>query len=159
MSAITNDVFAVPHSECVMSAFREMISSICDMAVVEAKAVVDESDGLLLAMISLVGDVAWTVFIGLPKATAGPLVEKFSGFELDYDDPDMADAGCEMGNVFGGLVKAHLDKIGVKVNISLPNIMKTQGMRIITPKGVQMLRKDLTFPLGDLWIGLLASGA
>ncbi len=156
---MTNEAFTISHSECVMSAFREMLDTCCGMAPEDTSNTVDGADGLLLAMISLVGDVDWTVFMGLPKSTAMPLVEKFCGFELEYDGPDMADAVGEMANVFGGLVKAHLDRAGRKANISLPNVMKAQGMQLVTPKGALMLRKDLATPLGDLWIGLLATGA
>ena len=47
-------------------------------------------------MISVLGDVDWAVFLGLPKATAEAVTEKFAGFAIPFDSNGMGDAVGEL---------------------------------------------------------------
>ena len=60
---------------------------------------------------------------------------KFTGFELDYDSPDMGDVVGEMVNVLAGDIVSRLRDGCIKVAMSLPTIIKETDVEPLLPRG------------------------
>jgi CheY-specific phosphatase CheX len=87
-------------------------------------------DGII-GVISLVGDLEWSLVLGLPPDTAPALAEGFAGFPIAFASADMGDAIGELTNLIAGEVKVELDAAGTRVNISLPQVFRGMGIEIL----------------------------
>ena len=142
------------HIECVAEATTEIFNITCGLSLNPIDK--DENlsdDGVIIAIISLVGDVEWSVFLGLPRQTATAVAAKFAGFEIPFDSDDMGDAIGELANILGGQVKARLDRRSVKANISLPSVMRAENMHVLIQRSVSGIKTCFDSELGKLWTG------
>ena len=112
------------------------------------------TDGVVIAVISLVGDVEWSVFLGLPRQTATVVAAKFAGFEIPFDSEDMGDAIGELTNILAGQVKALLDQRKVKVELSLPSVMRAESLHVLVQSKVVTRKTCFNSPLGRFWTGV-----
>lgn len=151
----TNDAIA-PHWECVVTAATEVFEATCGMKLTPL-AEAETTDGqLILAVIALVGEVEWSLFLGLPSGTAAAAAAKFAGFEIPFESPDMGDAIGEVTNILAGRLKALLDKRGVRTEISLPTVMRADGLHVLVQRQSASAKICFDSPLGRLWTGVLA---
>jgi chemotaxis protein CheX len=148
------------HVECARDAAVESLATTCGITP-EPKADEQPPTGTgsnaLVAVISLVGDVEWTLTIDLPQPVASALAAKFAGFDIPFDSSDMGDAVGEIANIVAGTTKAKLDQVGVKANISLPTVLRGDRMEIL--KSTTQPSKRFTFgsPAGTFWVGVVAA--
>jgi chemotaxis protein CheX len=112
-------------------------------------------DGAIIAFISLVGDVEWSIFLGLTRQSACALAERFAGFEIPFESDDMGDAIGELSNILAGEVKARLDKKAAKVEISLPSVIRAESLCVLKQRGVSMSKACFDSSMGTLWTGLI----
>jgi CheY-specific phosphatase CheX len=113
-------------------------------------------DGVV-GIISYFGDISWLMMLGFPKECAIGLVAKFTGFELDYDSPDMGDVVGEMANVLAGDVVARLRDGSVKVAMSLPTIIKGTNVEPLLPRGFPSKKLIFTVPEGIVVVKIVGS--
>lgn len=106
-------------------------------------------DGVV-GIISFVGDASWMLMLALPKESAETLAEKFCGFEVEYESPDMGDVIGELANVMAGDIVARMGAEGVKIAMTLPTILRGHSVEPFMPKGMpdkkmhySVLGKDL----------------
>ncbi|MCH8312450.1 MAG: chemotaxis protein CheX [Nitrospinae bacterium] len=92
-------------------------------------------DGVV-GIISFVGDASWILMLAFPKDSAETLAEKFCGFEVPYDNPDMGDVIGELANVMAGDIVARMGVQGVKVAMSLPTVLRGQNVEPFMAKGI-----------------------
>ena len=111
----------------------------------------------IVGIISFVGDVSWLLMLVLPKASANSLAAKFTGFEVDYDGPDMGDVVGELANVLAGDMVGRLSVAGIKVAMSLPTIMRGNDVEPLLPRGISADKMFFTSPQGDFWLRLAGS--
>ena len=156
----TEQVSKVDHKQCVTESAMEMFSVACG---VELQDIENEDnlnkDGVLIAIISLVGDVEWSIFLGLPKVTAEAIAEKFAGFAIPFDSEDMGDAVGELANILAGLIKSKLDNISIKAEISLPSVMRADSMQVLIQRDSSTCKVCFDSELGKLWTGVVASNS
>lgn len=121
-------------AQCVVAA----VQSVCEAIIAERPPLVTGpmvAESLtwhgIIGSISLVGDVEWALLLCLSETTAPALAERFTGFEIPFDSPDMGDAIGELANLLAGEIKVELDRVGVKANISLPQVFRTQLMELV----------------------------
>ncbi|HVM60237.1 MAG TPA: chemotaxis protein CheX [Verrucomicrobiae bacterium] len=140
----------------LVEAVVSTIASVCKtQATPKAQRAEVRVDGeKIIASVSLVGDVEMTVFLGMPSATAVALAEKFAGFKVPFESPDMADAIGELGNMIAGDLKIRLDRSGLKANISLPTVFRGQDLTVTTPKWEIIRDHFFGTPSGDFMAGL-----
>ncbi len=152
----TETTSGLEHTECVAEAAVEIFNATCGVTL-EPLAEVENlaGDGVIIAVISLVGDVEWSVFLGLPKDTASAAAAKFAGFEIPFESADMGDAIGELTNMLAGQVKALLDQRGVKADISLPSVMRADNMSILVQRDSAGEKTCFNSPLGKLWTGVI----
>ncbi len=151
----TNDTIA-QHWECVVKAATEVFESTCGTQLTLLAEPVAANEKLILAVIALVGEVEWSLFLGLPGPTATAVAAKFAGFDIPFDSPDMGDAIGEVTNILAGRLKALLDKRGVRADISLPTVMRADGLEVLVQRQSASAKACFDSPIGRLWTGVLA---
>jgi chemotaxis protein CheX len=147
------------YGDCIATAADTTFQTVCG---VSPQVVPCPPEGakeeMVLAVISLVGQVEWSVFLGLPQATAMAAAAKFAGFEIPYESPDMGDAIGELTNILAGQVKSILDKRGVKVEISLPSVMRAADLHVLINRNVVTTKTCFESNMGKFWAGMIAKG-
>ena len=153
------DAAELAYIDCVPTAARETLLATCGVSPREATAEdLPETGGSIIAIISLVGDVEWSLFLGLPEQVATAMAAKFAGFEIPFDSEDMGDAVGELMNILVGHVKALLDRDGAKVEISLPSIHRGDNAEVIVPPGAHSATYYYACDHGAFWVGVLSDG-
>jgi chemotaxis protein CheX len=143
------------HTACVAQAASQIISATCGVTLEPLHDDEDlATDSVIIGIISLVGDVEWSVFFGLPSDTAVAAAAKFAGFEIPFDSADMGDAVGELTNMLAGQVKLNLDQKGVSANISLPSVIRAENMTVLVQRHTEVDKKCFDSPLGKLWTGV-----
>ena len=145
------------HTEVVDAAFKEIMQSMCGVSI-EETASFDESilaDGVIIAVISLIGAVEWSIFIGLPKETAEKMSEAFCGFPIPFESEDMGDAAGEVANIAAGTVKSNLHRKGVEADISLPNVLRASNLEVLVTGQSRARKTCYDSPFGKMWTGLV----
>jgi chemotaxis protein CheX len=147
----------LPHSDAVEISIKEIFMSACGSVVERAENLPEEicEDGVIIAVVSIMGDVDWSVYIGLPRDTAVAIAEAFCGFEIPFDSEDMGDAIGEVANILAGNVKQVLDKRGVDSEISLPTVMRVDGLHVLKQRDSESSKHVYTCSLGQFWIGVV----
>lgn len=161
MTTDTQTTPSLTHGECVPEAVISILNMTCQ-ADAQQDAVIDEvvlNNGAMLVVISLMGEVNWSVFLGIPRETAIQMAAKFAGFEIPFDSSDMGDAIGELGNIFGGDVKAKLDAKGVKADISLPAVTRGEALHMLFPNESPVEQHTYTTTAGKLLAGVSAKRA
>jgi chemotaxis protein CheX len=159
-----NDAFnsqadgAVLHSEHLPPAASEVLQTVCgvELAPCETSEPTDHGN-MIMGVISLAGQVQWSVFLSLPSQTATTLAANFAGCEIPFDSSDMGDAVGELTNMIAGKVKASLDAKGLKSEISLPSIMRGQGFEVLGGSRLTQRKFSFDSQAGKVYVGILAS--
>ena len=147
------------YGDCIAAAADTTFLTVCGVSPqVVACPPEDVKEEMVLAVISLMGHVEWSVFLGLPQATAVAAAAKFAGFPIPFDSPDTGDAIGELTNILAGQVKAILDKKGVKVEISLPSVMRAADLHVLVNRNVVTTKTCFESGLGKFWAGMIAKG-
>ena len=136
--AIMNDfeAFSATHIECLKESLEITFNFNSDNSLQfsnennDSKLWMNEG---IVGIISLVGDLSWSVSLGLPKKSAIILARQFAGFDINYDSEDMDDVTGELINVLAGDIIAKLDAVGTSVNMSLPIVARGNKMGIHVP--------------------------
>lgn len=143
------------HTACVAEAASQIISATCGVTLEPLGEDEDlATDSVIIGIISLVGDIEWSVFFGLPSDTAVAAAAKFAGFEIPFDSADMGDVVGEMTNMLAGQVKLNLDQKGINANISLPSVIRAENMTVLVQRQNAVRKKCFNSPLGKLWTGV-----
>ena len=159
MTTGSNVLEVSSYGDCIATAADVTFQSICGVTPQVVPCPQEEPGGdMVLAVISLVGQVEWSVFLGLPQTTAVAAAAKFAGFPIPFDSPDMGDAIGELTNILAGQVKAILDKRGVKVEISLPSVMRAANLQVLNNRHAVTTKTCFDSGLGHFWAGMLAKG-
>lgn len=142
--------------DCVVEAAK----TVCRVTCLADLQVKDDdqkgADGAVLAVFSLTGDLAWTVYLGLPRATVPSIAEAFAGYPVAFDSPDMGDAISELANVFAAETKASLARRDVHVATSLPGVLRTEGLEILVQHNASAVKMYYASPFGPLWTAVAA---
>ena len=143
------------HTECVDQAAITILGSTCGLKL----EMIDDpgnltDDGLIIAIISLVGDVGWSIFLGFPPKTAVAAASKFAGFDIPFESDDMGDAVGELANMVAGQVKILLDQRSIKVDISLPSVIRAEHLEVLSRHTTVAQKRCFNTTAGKLWIGV-----
>ncbi len=138
--------------DCARASMVNTLAAICG----EAPAYKGEDeDGLvqegIVGIISLVGDVAWTLMVGLPKDTAEALALSFAGFEITFDSEEIGDFAGELANTIGGDLQNRLHDIGVRAELSLPTVARGSRLELLLPGGQPCLCMHFVSAEGEIW--------
>ena len=114
------------------------------------------SGGAAAAVVSLVGDVELSIWLGFPRQTALRIVEVFAGEALPFEGEDMADALGELANIVAGNTKSRLYAMGIKTQLSLPSVIMASDLRIFSQRDIPSRRIRFTSEWGDFWTEVVA---
>ena len=147
------------NTDCVAQAAAQILSATCGVTVESLELEEGLSSGeVIIGIISLVGDIEWSVFFGMPSETAVATCLKFAGFEIPFDSADMGDAIGELTNMLAGQVKLNLDQRGVRADISLPSVIRAQNMTVLAQAQDSVDKRCFTSELGKFWTGTTVAG-
>lgn len=151
----TEQATSTEHTECVPQAAVEILKVTCGLTLEPT----DDpghltNDGLIIALISLVGDVEWSIFLGMPPETATAVASAFAGFEIPFESEDMGDAIGELANVVAGQVKTLLDQRSIRADISLPSVIRAEHLEVLSRRASIAHRWCFNTPPGKLWTGV-----
>ena len=153
--AVTSATLSEALVKCVHDAIIGTCSSILGAAPArEPGAEVPHQGPALIGVISFTGSMTWTCMMGLPQATVCPVVEKFAGFPLEFEAPEMGDAVGELLNVIAGDMVARLDSAGIKAQMSLPTTARGNNVEMMLPAGIASRVLLYNSPLGSFWVKL-----
>jgi chemotaxis protein CheX len=147
-------------TKLVNMAVHKIFSSMFSQDVSELDLAPDKSlwqEGAVLALISLVGDVELSIWLGFPAAVASGSTKAFIGVEIDFEEvEDIADAVGEVANMVAGDVKASLSAHGIKTVISLPNVITGKEIRILSSGDNPRQETRFKSQWGDFWVQVAA---
>lgn len=142
-------------SDSVSSIFNTIFGVVPDYCGGDIK---DIGDGVV-GIISFVGDASWMLMLALPKDSAETLAEKFCGFTVEYDSPDMGDVIGELANVMAGDIVARMGGEGVKIAMTLPTILRGRNVEPFLPRGLPEKRMHYSVLGKDLMVKLAVGKA
>jgi CheY-specific phosphatase CheX len=150
----TPAAFPAAIADGVKAAIETTFASICGAA----PALVPDAGGpggaAIIGIISFLGDVSWSFSLALPPETAGPLTEKFAGFEVPFDSPDMGDVVGELANVVAGDIVNQLDRRRIKAKMSLPAVARGQMVEVLQSHSQSKVRLPFRSAQGPFWCEL-----
>jgi chemotaxis protein CheX len=118
----------------------------------------DADDGPCIAgIISFVGDFSCSLSWVMSQSVAPALVQKFAGFEIPFESPDMGDAAGELANVFAGEIVLQLEQRGLKVQLSLPTVVRGSPLELLPESGPSIVNLQYGLPEGTFWFRLAAT--
>ncbi len=156
-SAETGSVI-IEHKECVFDAIKETFTKTCSFDLTDQdtpSADQSNGEGAIISVISLVGDVEWSVTLGMHKTTAVAAVEKFCGMEIPFEGDDMGDAVGELANIAAGVTKTKLDQRKIKANLSLPAVVRGEHMQALYMRNLPSIIQYFASPHGIVWSQLV----
>lgn len=162
--------WTIPHGECAAQAMQAMLAKVCALNVVVgtretitpgtpgAGAGMVESQHMVFGVITIGGDMQWSVTLGFEQAAAEGVASRFAGYPITMVDPDLGDAIGEITNVVVGYIKRLLRERGVGVTHSLPMVFSADRIRLLVQRGRCTVadRVDFTSEVGRFWISVTA---
>lgn len=148
----------IEHKECVFDAIKETFTQACSFDLTDQdtpSADQSNGEGAIISVISLVGDVEWSMTLGMHKSTAVVAVEKFCGMEISFESDDMGDAIGELANIAAGATKTKLDQYGIKANLSLPAVVRGEHMQALYMRNLPSVIQYFGSECGIIWSQLV----
>lgn len=108
-------------------------------------------DGIA-GIISLVGDISWSLMWTFPQQVATQLAVRFAGFDIDYGSDDMTDVVGELANVLAGEALARLDALGVKATMGLPMVVRGTNLNLMLPDGTPRIHMRFSCDEGPFYL-------
>ena len=155
MQALAQDQLPEVLVDCLKEAVAKTFAAICGSEPVFQSG---EDDGMVsegvVGIISLIGDIAWTLMVGLPRETASAMALSFAGFEIDFDSEEIGDFAGELANTVGGDLQNRLDAIDVKAELSVPTVTRGTNLRLMLPGNLLSICFHYGSSGGEFWIKL-----
>ncbi|MFW5839966.1 MAG: response regulator, partial [Planctomycetota bacterium] len=129
-----NSKWSVQNGEIVAEAFQKTVGQMCSLDLREINEDEAPSGDIVFGMISVVGQVQWSITLGFSGPAAAGVVSKFAGMEIDFDSPDLGDGIGELANLTAGEIKRLLADRGLDVEITLPNVMAARDFRTLVQR-------------------------
>jgi CheY-like chemotaxis protein len=162
--------WTIPHGDCAAQAMQEMLAKVCTLTVVAetreaqapgapgAGAGTAESRNVVFGVITVAGDLQWSVTLGFEQSAAEGVASRFAGCPISSDDPDLGDAIGEIANIVAGYIKRLLRDRGVQVTHSLPTVFSADRIRLLVQRGHFTIadRVDFHSEVGRFWISVAA---
>lgn len=147
----------LPHMDCIEAATQGTFTATCGLTLSHVDESPAEEGTVMIAVISLVGDLDWSVYLAVPQKTATQIVSRFCGFDIPFDSADMSDAIGELTNIFAGQVKNCLDSKGVSIEISLPSVLRADNFQMLQQSGAVQISQAYQSDAGVFCTGVMAA--
>ena len=157
MEAVQQCKLPPPLVEGVKDAVIDVFNSICGSA---SERGADDSAELtrgVIGVISLIGQDAWSMMVGLPQDTAVAFARQFTGGDVAYDSRDMGDVVGELANIIAGQAAGRLEAAGMKAALSLPTIARGNGISVPLQYETPTICMGFTCPQGGFWVRIASA--
>ncbi len=142
----------VPHGECVPLALQITLAKLCDLTLkIEPDNEDVRSGKVVLGLISIQGEVHWSVTTGFTPESASEIASKFAGYVIQPYSPDLGDAIGEITNIVAGRIKSELGAKGLGVSISLPTVIGAEALQMLIDHDRATAYTHFDSPAGKLW--------
>jgi two-component system, chemotaxis family, chemotaxis protein CheY len=162
--------WTIPHGDCAAQAMQEMLTKTCKLTVVTeprdadtpnapgAGAGAAQGRNVVFGVITLAGELLWSVTLGFERVAAEGVASRFAGYPILSDDPDLGDAIGEIANIVAGYLKRLLRDRGVQVTHSLPAVFSADRIRVLVQRGrlTSADRVDFNSEVGRFWVSVTA---
>jgi CheY-specific phosphatase CheX len=158
MTGVAAEPLVLENGDCFFDAVSETLASACGIQAQDQPnpdQALEPDANSIVAVIALMGDVEWSLTLGLPAPTATALAQKFTGFAVPFDSGDMGDAIGELANVIAGTTKSKLDQRGTRANISLPTVLRGNVLETVNLRDMPTMRRQVQTSCGALWLALV----
>lgn len=99
---------------------------------------------------------SWLMSLALPRHTALHIASVFSGFDIEFESPDMTDIVGEMANVLAGDIIARIAEHGLIAEMSLPTAVRGEDLLVFPPGSLASTQINLCIPAGEFWLRFAA---
>lgn len=148
----------VLHADCAIEGTASTFAAICGSdPVLTPEATKPSQPRDISGIISIVGDVTWSLIFSFPAATASALAETFAGIAIPYDSSDMSDVIGELANVVAGDVVCRLEARRVRGEMSIPAVARGSSVEMSSPGAKVKEIVRFTVPEGDFWLEVAAA--
>jgi chemotaxis protein CheX len=137
----------------VDSTFTPIFNKTPEFQGIDVLTKLDTFDGIV-GVVTFVGDIAWSLSLGLNSELAAIISKKFFGMDIDYNSPDMGDMIGEFVNIIGGDVLARLDSINIKAEMSIPTATRGQDIAVLFSEKLPLKQLYFKCSGGNFWIKL-----
>ena len=147
----------LPYVASVPRAMREILAEACKIELVaETPNQALQATDTILILLSVQGNVHWSVLLGFTPLAAAGVASRFAGYDLLFDHPDIGDAIGEIGNIISGRVKTLLTSQGVEVTVSFPTVIKASGFEFLHQPKASAYSVQFNSRVGEVWAAVIA---
>ncbi len=158
MSSAASTTVSVPHAQCAVEEVVSTFGAICgEEPTHEPDPGGRPKQQSISGIISLVGDVSWSVMLSFDCDTATSMAQTFAGFEIPFDSADMADVIGELANVVAGGLARRLECVGVKAELGLPTVARGGDVETVVPAATVVYVERFTSKEGRFWLEVAAA--
>jgi len=147
----------VPHGDVVGEALKRVLRSICSVELETTdEPFVTSTGNTVISMISIYGEVQWTISLGFEEASAVGMASRLAGEQILFDSEDLGDAIGEITNMVAGEIKRALINRNMQIQITLPTVMAATQIRWLVHSTTSTSHDVVryTSPLGKIRIAL-----
>jgi CheY-like chemotaxis protein len=149
--------WTVPHGDVVGDALKRVMHSVCEVDLETTDEPFGTTVGnVVFSMISIYGEVQWTVSVGYEEGAAVGVASRLAGEKISFDSEDLGDAIGEITNMVAGEIKRALINRNMQVQISLPTVLAATEIRwlVHSTQGVSHDQVRYSTPFGKMRIAL-----
>jgi chemotaxis protein CheX len=121
--------FINPFLVAVQSVFKTMLSIQMTMGKPSVKTT-NLTCGEVTGIIGFAGDKKGTLSLAFSKETATFIYKSMTGEDTPAVNADVVDAVGELTNIISGQARVEIEKIGCKLNASLPTVIMGQDVAV-----------------------------
>jgi chemotaxis protein CheX len=148
-------VFPAPVADAMVASVEAILGTICGQKPVRKEPSDMSGRPCVIAILSFDGVPAWSVTCRMTDETAPPFARQFAGFDIPFDSRDMGDVVGEFVNVLAGEVVAQLERRRMKHRMSLPTVLRGQGMQVVPESGATGVVMEFAIPQGRISFELI----
>ncbi len=91
----------------------------------------DTTDSDVTGVMGLSGKLRGSIVMSFTWDGARSLVKKFLGMDSELSDAEICDGIGEIVNIVGGSAKVELNKMGMNMSVSIPNVIVGRGLTVM----------------------------
>jgi len=89
------------------------------------------TDNELTGVMGLSGKLRGSIIMSFTWAGAEAMVKRFLGMQADLNQAEVCDGIGEIVNIVGGSAKVELNKMGLDMSVSIPNVIVGKGLTVM----------------------------
>ena len=138
-----------------IEATENIISTVAMVKIKRGKLALKEDSTVeydVSGIIGITGEAIGSIALSFPKKTALAIVTNFIGEDVVGIDNDTIDAIGELTNMIAGNAKKTFSDKGIRIKISIPNVVVGKNHTIASPRGTPSIIIPFESSVGELAI-------